>query len=74
MEYEFKVAQEAAFAFAVGAGTTIIQIAVTFDPAMITDWSTWAVASGAAILRAGAAMTLPILIRVGKRLLGKGPE
>ncbi len=71
MKYEFKVAQEAAFAFAVGAGTALIQIAVTFDPATITDWSTWAVASGAAVLRAGAAMTLPILIRVGKKVLGK---
>lgn len=74
MQYDFKIAQEAAFAFAVGAGTALIQIAVTFNPEMITDWSTWAIASGAAGLRAGAAMTLPILIRVGKKLLGKDPE
>ncbi len=74
MSYEFKITQEAAWAFTVGAGTALIQIAVTFDPATITDWSTWAVASGAAALRAGAAMTLPILIRVGKKLLGQNPK
>ncbi len=74
MEYQFKVSQEVAWAFAVGAFTAFIQIAVSFDPTTITEWGTWAAASGAAILRAGAAMTLPILIRVGKRLLGKSPE
>ncbi len=71
MSYEFKITQEVAWAFAIGAFTAFIQIAVSFDPATITDWGVWAAASGAAVLRAGAAMTLPVLIRVGKKILGK---
>ena len=71
MAYEFKVGQEVAWAFAIGAFTAFIQIAVTFDPATITEWGVWAAASGAAVLRAGAAMTLPVLLRVGKKVLGK---
>ncbi|KKL16792.1 hypothetical protein LCGC14_2492010 [marine sediment metagenome] len=71
MSYEFKIAQEVAWAFAIGALTAFIQIAVTFDPATITEWGVWAAASGAAVLRAGAAMTLPVLLRVGKKILGK---
>ena len=71
MAYEFKVGQEVAWAFAIGAFTAFIQIAVTFDPATIAEWSVWAAASGAAVLRAGAAMTLPVLLRVGKKVLGK---
>ncbi len=71
MTYELKVGQEVAWAFAIGALTAFIQIAVTFDPATITEWGVWAAASGAAVLRAGAAMTLPVLLRVGKKILGK---
>lgn len=71
MKYEFKIGQEVAWAFAIGAFTAFIQIAVTFDPETITEWGTWAAASGAAVLRAGAAMTLPVLLRVGKKILGK---
>ncbi len=71
MSYEFKITQEIAWAFAIGAFTAFIQIAVSFDPATITEWGTWAAASGAAVLRAGAAMTLPILLRVGKKVLDK---
>ncbi len=71
MSYEFKITQEAAWAFAVGAGAAIMQIAVTFDPETVANWQVWAVASATAILRAGAAMTLPILLRVGKKILNK---
>ena len=71
MKYELKIGQEVAWAFAIGAFTAFIQIAISFDPTTITEWGTWVAASGAAVLRAGAAMTLPVLLRVGKKILGK---
>ncbi|KKL71631.1 hypothetical protein LCGC14_2092970 [marine sediment metagenome] len=71
MEYHFKIGQEVAWAFAIGAFTAFIQIAVTFDPATVTEWGVWAAASGAAVLRAGAAMTLPALLRIGKKVLNR---
>lgn len=69
MRYEFKVTQEIIWAFSVGAGTAILEILIKFDPSIITDWSTWAIAAGAAVLRAGAAAALPVLLKLGKQIL-----
>lgn len=77
MKYEFKVAQEIGWAFAVGLVTALFEILVRFNPDAITDWKTWAVASGAALVRAGAAAAMPVVIKHGSAVLrrvSKPPE
>jgi len=66
MQYEFKVLPEVLWAALVGAGTAGLEILIHFDPEVIADWETWAIASGAALVRAAAAAALPVFIRIVK--------
>lgn len=56
--YDFKIAQETAWVAAVAAGVAVLQVLKEFDPAIVTDWRTWAVALGAGMVRAAAAAVL----------------
>lgn len=58
MDYRFVVVREAAWAAFVAVMLVILQAFVEFDPGVITDWTAWAVAIGAAGVRAGAAAVL----------------
>ncbi len=71
MKYQFKVAQELTWAFGVGIGVVVLEMLVKFDPSTITDWQTWAIASGAAVLRGGAATALPVILRAVSKLPGR---
>lgn len=71
LDYEFKIAQELAWAFVVGAGTVLLTILVKFDPETVTDWKTWAIASGSAALRAGFAAATPVFLKHGKSFLSR---
>ena len=66
MQYEFKALPEVLWAAAVGAGTAGLEILIHFDPEVIASWETWAIASGAAVVRAAAAAALPVFVRVVK--------
>ena len=56
--YDIKFLQEMAWAGAVGAATVGLQLLVTTDPEQVTDWQTWAIAAGAALVRAFVAAAL----------------
>ena len=56
--YDFKMAPEIAWVAAVAAGVFALQVAAEFDPAVISDVRTWAVALGAGMVRAAAAAVL----------------
>ena len=58
MEYRFVVLREAAWAALVALAIVVLEAFVAFDPEAITDWSTWAIALGAAGVRAAAAAVL----------------
>ena len=58
MEYRFVVMREAVWAAFVAIVLVLLQAFVEFDPAAITDWTTWAVAIAAAGVRAAAAAVL----------------
>ncbi len=69
MKYEFKVLPEILWAAGVGGVTAGLEILVKFDPEVIADWETWAIASGAAVVRAAAAAALPVFARVVKAVV-----
>lgn len=58
--YDFKMGSELAWIAAVAAGVFALQVAAEFDPAVITDVRTWAVALGAGMVRAAAAAVLAL--------------
>lgn len=66
MEYNFKKIQEVLWAAGVGAGIVFLQLAITFDESTLTDWETWVVAGGGAIVRGAAAAALPTFIKLFK--------
>lgn len=49
------------FGFLVGAATAAVQVAIAVSLSPVTDWKTWAISSGAGILAAGIAASLPYL-------------
>ena len=69
MQYELKALPEVLWAAAVGAGTAGLEILIRFDPEVITEWETWAIASGAAVVRAAAAAALPVFVRIVKAVV-----
>ncbi len=66
MEYTFKRIQEVFWAASVGAGIVVLQLALTFDESTLTDWKTWVVAGGGAIVRGAAGAALPAFLRLFK--------
>lgn len=52
MHYNFKAAEETGWFVAVAVGTVLAQAMIDFHPEEIADWRTWAVAIGAACVRA----------------------
>lgn len=63
MEYRFVVLREAGWAALVAIVIVMLEALVVFDPAVITDWTTWAVAIGAGGVRAAAAALLAAFTR-----------
>lgn len=66
MSYQFRFKPEALWFVGVAALTAILQILITFDPAKIENWQTWAIALGAAAVRAAAGAAI--------HALGSAPE
>lgn len=58
MDYKFVVLREAAWAAFIAVAVVILQAFVAFEPEAITSWSSWALALGAAGIRAAAAAIL----------------
>ena len=56
--YDFKLLEEIAWLALVAAVFAALQTIVTADPAIIVDWRAWAIAVGAASVRAAAAAIL----------------
>lgn len=52
--YDFKAVEEMVWFGLVSAGIAVLEIMVKWDPSVITDWQTWAIAGGGAIVRAFA--------------------
>ena len=53
--YDFKPIEEIAWLALVAAAVAVLQIVVRADPVTIVDWRAWAIALGAAAVRAAAA-------------------
>lgn len=58
MDYRFVVVREAAWAAFVAVMLVVLQALVEFDPTVITDWGSWAIALAAAGVRGAAAAVL----------------
>ena len=56
--YDFKLVEEIAWLALVAAAVAALQIIVRAEPATIVDWRAWAIALGAAVVRAAAAAVL----------------
>ena len=56
--YDFKIVEEIAWVAVVAAAVAVLQIVVGADLAKIVDWRAWAIALGAAAVRAAAAAVL----------------
>lgn len=58
MKYRFKALPELYWSLITSGATVLLLALVSFDPATITDWKTWAVGLGSGVLRsmAGAAL------------------
>jgi hypothetical protein len=61
MDYKFKKLEELGWAAAIGAGIFGLQVLADFDPSTVTDWKTYAIASGAGALRAAGAAALVLI-------------
>lgn len=59
--YTFKTWQEIGWAVFVAVATVVLTELVTFDEATLTDPLTWAIAVGAACLRAAAGAALSFI-------------
>ena len=73
-EYRFKFPAEAAWFVAVAVLTELSQVLLTFDPARVTDWRTWAVSLAAALVRAAAGAVLDWLRRHPTPTVGPPPH
>ena len=56
--YDFNLLEEIAWLALVAAAVAVLQIIVTADPGTIVDWRAWAIALGAAAVRAAAGAVL----------------
>lgn len=54
MNYRFKALPELYWGVAIAVSLVVLQALLTFDPAAIADWRTWALAILGASVRAGA--------------------
>lgn len=52
MKYTFRPLPELYWALVTGAGIVLFQALLTLQPEQVTDWQTWAVALGGALVRA----------------------
>lgn len=59
--YDFKRAEEFVWFGLVSAGIALLEIAVNWDPNVITDWNTWAIAGAGGLVRAFAGGVLAAL-------------
>ncbi len=61
--YTFKGRQELLWFVGVTLATAILQVLVAFDPEEITNWQSWATATGAGLVRTVAAALLSRQVR-----------
>lgn len=59
--YHFKKWEELAWFVFVAVATMLLQQLLTFDPGQVEDWREWAIALGAASVRAAAAAVLAFI-------------
>jgi hypothetical protein len=52
VRYTFRPLQELYWALLTGVGIVLFQALLTLEPEQVTDWQTWAVALGGALVRA----------------------
>jgi hypothetical protein len=65
VDYQFKPKPELFWFMVVAMITVAMQVLVEFDPATITDWNTWGVGIGAAMVRAAAGAFLAYVTKEG---------
>ena len=58
MSYHYKIGPELGWLIATTAILALAQVLLTFDPATITDWQTWALSLAGAVVRAVAGAVL----------------